>query len=31
MYDHGKSVNPKECVECESLEGPVNLKALDVE
>ncbi|PSN32075.1 Protein kinase C-binding protein NELL1 [Blattella germanica] len=29
MYDHGESVNPKECVECECLDGVMKCKRID--
>lgn len=31
MYDHGESVNPKECVECECLDGLMKCKRIDPE
>ncbi|XP_023727733.1 protein kinase C-binding protein NELL1 isoform X2 [Cryptotermes secundus] len=31
MYDHGESVNPKECIECECLDGLMKCKRIDPE
>ncbi|XP_069703335.1 protein kinase C-binding protein NELL1-like isoform X3 [Periplaneta americana] len=31
MYDHGESVNPRECVECECLDGLMKCKRIDPE